>query len=69
MLVYVQRHTNIRQKVITKEKDKDKILWQVHYAPHAGHSGVNATVDKITQRYYWKGVKGDVKSYVSVQEV
>ena len=69
MLVYVQPHTNIRQKIITDEKEKEKILWQVHSAPLAGHSGVNAIVYKITQRYYWKGVMGDVKTYVSDQEV
>ena len=69
MLVYVQPHTNIRHKIITDEKEKEKILWQVHSAPHAGHSVVNAIVDKITQRYYWKGVKGDIKTYVSDQEV
>ena len=68
--MYVQPHTNIRQKIITDEKEKEKILWQVQSAPpHASHSGVNAIVDKITQRYYWKGVKGDVKTYVSDQEV
>ena len=61
--MYVQPHTNIRQNIITDEKEKEKILW------HAGHSGVNAIVDKITQQYYWKGVKGDVKTYVSDQEV
>ena len=37
----------------------------MHSAPQAGHSGINATVDKITQRFYWKGLKDDVKVYVS----
>jgi hypothetical protein len=37
----------------------------MHSAPHAGHSGVNATVDKITQRFYWKGVKNDAQAYIS----
>ena len=60
--VSVRSDTNIRQKIITDEKEKEKILWQVHSAPHAGHSGVNATADKITPRFYWKGVKGDVKT-------
>ena len=54
-------------KIIIDEKKKEKIFWQVLSAPHAG--GVNAIVEKITQRYYWKGVKGDVKTYVSDQEV
>ena len=67
--MYVQPHTNIRQKIITDENEKEKILWQVHSAPPAAHSGANAIVDKITQRYYWKRVKSDVKTYISDQEV
>ena len=58
-------HTHIHQKIVTDEKERDKILCHIHSAPPAGHSGISATVDKISQRYYWKGLNEDVKIYVS----
>ena len=58
--MYIPPHTQIRQKIVTDEKERDMILWHIHSAPYAGHSGINATVDKISQRYYWKGLKEDV---------
>ena len=63
--MYIPPHTQIRQKIVTDEKERDKFLWHIHSAPHAGHSAINATVDKISQRYYWKGLKEDVKIYIS----
>ena len=63
--MYKPPNTNIRQRIVTDRNERQKILWQMHSAPHAGHSGVNATVDKITQRFYWKGVKNDAQAYIS----
>ncbi|CAG2254786.1 unnamed protein product [Mytilus edulis] len=31
---------------------------------HSGHQGLNKTVNKITERYYWKGIVSDTKQYV-----
>ena len=63
-LVYHPPNTDICQRIITDVDEKHRVLWHMHSAPHAGHSGINATVDKITQRFYWKGLR-DVKVYVS----
>ena len=62
--MYIPPHTQIHQKIVTDEKERVKILWHIHSAPHAGHSGINATVEKIIQRYYLKGLKEDVTIYV-----
>ena len=40
-------------------------MWQMHSMPHAGYSGINTTIDKISQRFYWIGLKEDEKAYVS----
>ena len=56
---------NIHQQIITNGDEKNKIMWQMHSAPHAGYNGINAIVEKISQRFYWKGLKEDVKAYVS----
>ena len=63
--MYKPPNSNIRQRIVTDRNERQNILWQMHSAPHAGQSGVNATVDKITQLIYWKGVKNDVQAYVS----
>ena len=33
-----------------------------------GHSGVNATLNKISAYYCWNGMKEDVQEYVSLNE-
>ena len=53
-----------RQVVTSEEMVKD-ILRQYHSNPLGGHSGINNTLDKIGRLYYWVGMKGDVKEYVS----
>ena len=63
--MYKPPNTNIRQRIVTDRNKRQTILWQMHSASHACYSGVNATVDKITQRFYWKGVKNDAHAYVS----
>ncbi|KAG7172550.1 Gypsy retrotransposon integrase-like protein 1-like 5 [Homarus americanus] len=64
-LFYMAPNSGLWQRIITSDEEKQGILLNCHVAPSAGHSGINATTDKITQRYYWKGVKEEVKDYVS----
>lgn len=63
-LYYKSPTAAVWQKVITSEEERDKILYNCHSAPFAGHSGINATTEKISHRYYWQGIKEDVKKYV-----
>ena len=63
--MYIPPHMQICQKTVTDEKERDKLLWHIPSVPHAGHSGINATVGKISQWYCRKGLKEDVKIYVS----
>ena len=65
-LMYRPPNSNLRLKVVTSNKELNDILWNFHSAPFAGHSGINATINKISQRYYWKGIKDTVKDYVSM---
>jgi hypothetical protein len=45
-------------KYPTKESRKDIIL-ESH---NLGHFGVNATLDRLNKRFYWKGMSSDVES-------
>src|SRR3954451_189722 len=47
------------------QKDKTKIiLYMVHNHEMGGHFGIDATYNKIAERYYWKGMYEDTKKYI-----
>ena len=46
-----------------------KFLRLFHESPIGGHSGFLKTYQRLKQQLYWKGMKGDVKRYVSVCQV
>ena len=66
-MLYRPPGTDKKLRPIIDEAERDRIMWHTHSSPTAGHSGVNATVSKITDRFWWKGVKADVTSFVSIQ--
>lgn len=41
-----------------------KILYDNHNIPIAGHLGLSRMYNRIKEMYYWKGMRGDVESYV-----
>lgn len=43
---------------------RDKILRWVHNSPTGGHAGRDATVKKIQQLFYWKGLTRDVQQQI-----
>jgi Integrase zinc binding domain/Integrase core domain len=49
---------------ILKEGEIEPILFMTHDHPTAGHFGIEATYNKISQHYYWKGMKKDIEEYI-----
>ena len=43
----------------------DRILWEYHDDPFAGHPGCDETLREIQSRYYWPGMRRRVRKYVS----
>ena len=41
------------------------ILTQMHECPSSGHLGINKTLARVRQRFYWPGIKNDICSWVS----
>ena len=41
------------------------ILKYAHDLKASGHLGINKTMSKIGQRYYWPGLQNDIKSYIA----
>ena len=53
-------------KVVTDNKEKDRIVKDAHAGPTSGHFGITRTWKRISERFYWKGMYEDVKKQVSV---
>src|SRR6266540_4312136 len=54
---------NKELKVLKRNKI-ESILSLSHEHPLFGHFGLEATLTKIKERYYWLKIKNDVKSYI-----
>jgi len=49
---------------ILKKDEIEAIMFMTHSHPMGGHFGIDATYEKIKNRYYWKGMYGDIKNYI-----
>src|SRR5215216_1848683 len=49
---------------VLQDNEKDAILFMTHNHETGGHFGVDATYNKIAERYYWKGMYNDTREYV-----
>jgi hypothetical protein len=61
---YNRQNSNQPRRVI-KVDEVEPLLFNLHDDPTAGHFGINATYEKVRQRYFWPGMHNDVKQYVS----
>uniref|UniRef100_A0A803MT80 Integrase catalytic domain-containing protein n=1 Tax=Chenopodium quinoa TaxID=63459 RepID=A0A803MT80_CHEQI len=43
---------------------RERILKWLHDSPQGGHSRTEATYQRVKSLFYWKGMKGDIRSYV-----
>ena len=60
-LYYVAKVDQKHKLVITKDKRKS-IMKICH--EESGHLGINKTIAKVVERYYWIGIVKDVTSYI-----
>ena len=49
---------------VLQEDETETVLYMVHNHEMGGHFGIDATYNKIAERYYWKGMYEDTKKYV-----
>src|SRR6266542_5290396 len=59
----VKTKLNKELKVL-KRNEMELILSLTHEHPLFGHFGLEATLTKLKERYYWPKMKNDVKSYI-----
>ena len=53
------------RKVILEDEEKDLIFRDCHSERHGGHMGVNKTLNKISERFYWRNMTKFVKDKIS----
>lgn len=53
-----------RTQTITSEDEKREILKEYHDSVLAGHRGVNQTMFKIKQVFYWENMNRDINNYI-----
>ena len=49
---------------VLQKDETEIILYIVHNHEMGGHFGIDATYNKIAERYYWKGMYEDTKEYI-----
>ena len=49
---------------ILREDERDSVMFMIHNHKTGAHFGVEATYNKIAERYYWKGMYEDIRKYV-----
>lgn len=53
----------VERMVIPKE-NRQQLMHDNHDAKEAGHGGIRKTCDRLLQRYYWPGLRKEVRKYV-----
>jgi len=53
----------IRKQLVVPRGRVDNVLEKIHNGTTVAHLGVNKTLDKIRQRFYWVNYCKDVKSW------
>ncbi|KAI5725816.1 hypothetical protein M8J77_020471 [Diaphorina citri] len=54
---------NVRLQIILPRARVKEVLEELHGGTSGGHLGVNKTVDKVRERFYWLRMKQDVEDY------
>ena len=44
---------------------RDKVMYESHAPPYAGHRGIQATLKGAELYFYWPAMKKDITAYVS----
>ena len=54
----------VYHQIIVPLSERREILKECHDSKTSGHLGVNKTLQRVRDRFYWTGLQSDVRSYV-----
>ncbi|CAC5412640.1 unnamed protein product [Mytilus coruscus] len=67
-MLYIRREDTKNEehtlKMIVPRKLVKEILYNLHSSPLGGHLGVSKIFGKVSERFYWFGMRRDVENYV-----
>ena len=53
-----------RQKIMAPKSLRQQVLRECHNVPSVGHVGIRRTLELVQRQWHWRGLPGDVASYV-----
>ena len=53
-----------RQKIVVPKSLRQQVLHECHDVPSVGHVGIRRTLELVQRQWHWRGLPGDVASYV-----
>src|SRR5436190_19747975 len=59
-----RKKTNGDKLRVLKEDEIDTVIFMMHNHPTGGHFGKDTTYDKISTRFWWKGMYKDITEYI-----
>src|SRR5947199_4127707 len=62
--ILYKKGNNEKSLRVLKEDEIDTIIFMVHNHPMGGHFGKDATYNKISTRFWWKGMYKDIEEYI-----
>jgi len=58
------RKTDEKTLRVLKEDEIDTVMFMTHNHPTGGHFGKDTVYNKISTRFWWKGMYNDIREYV-----
>src|SRR5437762_1963245 len=62
--ILYKKGNNEKSLRIFKEDEIDNVIFMMHNHPTGGHFGKDATHNKISTRFWWKGMYKDIEDYI-----
>ena len=62
--ILYRKRTNEKSLRVLKEDEIDTVIFMTHNHPMGGHFGKDATHNKISTRFWWKGMYKDIEEYI-----
>ena len=56
--------SNDKELLVIRRNEMEPILSLAHEHPLSGHFGLEATLTKLKERYFWPKMKDDIKGYI-----
>src|SRR3954454_18967594 len=62
--ILYRKRINEKTLRVLKEDEIDSVLFMMHNHPTGGHFGKDATYNKISARFWWKGMYKAIEEYI-----